>query len=316
MHLTMMAQQRRWILGVFSMALVGALTGQAVAQDSSEGITTTGTSTIVVSPSKLRLTLTMEAKADDAKKALKMLQEHKTRVKGDLVALKAEEASIRFGSTRLEQNDGFPANYPQPSVRARILQQASNRGVDPEDLPVVYIAKAELKADWVLPTADADAIALLISSLREQVIEKDLLGKKNEGDVSDEVREKMESLQQLAMQQGYYVDNSAGGEGLSILLVGTPTDEQRTAAIKEAFTEAIAKAEQIAAATGCKLSKPRSIRESMVASAPVTQTTVNQYGQTVQTNVSPPQGDKGAILSADVDGLKKVITVTVVHGIE
>lgn len=291
--------------------------GRLLAQgDTNPGIQTTGSSTIQVTPTKLRLTLTMQAEADNAKNAINLLKDHKQKVLVSLAEMKADEKSVQFSSTRLEQNDGFPANYPSPAVRARILQQANNRGVDPDDLPVIFVAKADLQVDWQLPTSDPDAIALLTSALKEQAVEKDLIGKNINSDVSDELRDKLDSLQQLAMQQGYYMDSSVSGGSLNINLVGEVTTEQRQGAIKAAYTEAIAKAQDIVTATGQKLAKIVAIRESESSSVLPTQTIQNAYGQTIQSTAPSKPLDRNAVLGNDVDSLRKTITVTVVHAIE
>lgn len=280
------------------------------------GLQTSGASTIVVVPTKLRLTLTMQAEADDAKKAIKLLQTHKQKVRESLAELKADEKSIQFSSTRLEQNDGIPSNFPSPAIRARILQQANTRGVDPEDMPTIFIAKGSLQADWNLPTADPDAIALLISALKEQATEKDLAGRNIESEISDELRDKVESIQQMAMQQGYYVDGNSGAGTLLVNLVGEVTAEQRTSAIKSAYEEAVAKAQDVAAATGKKLTKVISIRESESSPSNPVQTVQNAYGQVVQTVTAQRLSDRNAVMGDDIDSLRKTIVVTVVHAID
>lgn len=280
------------------------------------GIQTSGTATIQVVPTKMRLTLTMEAEADEAKKAIKLLQAHKEKVRQSLAELKAEEKTIKFSSTRLEQNDGFPANYPSPNIRARILQQANNRGVDPEDLPVIFIAKAELQVDWSLPTTDPDAITLLVSALKEQVVEKDLVGKNIESDISDELRDKVDALQQMAMQQGYYMDSSGTSAGLSVMLIGEVTSEQRKEAIKTAYDEAVANANDIAAATGKSFTKVLSIRETESTMSMPVQQIQNAYGQIVQSNSLARSTDRNTVVGTDVDSLRKTITVTVTHSID
>jgi len=280
------------------------------------GLQTSGASTVVIVPSKLRLALTIQAEADDAKKAIKLLQTHKQKVRESLAELKAEETSIYFSSTRLDQNDGIPSNFSSPAVRARILQQANNRGVDPEDMPTIFIAKSVLQADWNLPTADPDAIALLISALKEQATEKDLAGRNIESDISDELRDKVEAIQQMAMQQGYYVDGNSGAGALLVNLVGEVTAEQRTAAIKSAYEEAVAKAQEVAAATSKKLTKVISIRESESSPSNPVQTVQNAYGQVVQTIQAQKSSDRNAVMGDDIDSLRKTIIVTVVHAIE
>jgi uncharacterized protein YggE len=280
------------------------------------GIQTSGTATIQVVPTKIRLTLTMEAEADEAKKAIKLLQAHKEKVRQSLSELKAEEKSIKFSNTRLDQNDGFPANYPSPAIRARILQQANNRGVDPEDLPIIFIAKSDLQVDWALPTTDPDAITLLVSALKEQVVEKDLVGKNIESDIADELRDKVDALQQMAMQQGYYMDNSGTAAGLSVTLVGEVTPEQRKEAIKAAFEEAVANAKDIAAATGKSFTKVLSIREAESSPSIPMQQIQNAYGQFVQTTASSRPIDRNTVIGADIDSLRKTITVTVTHSID
>jgi uncharacterized protein YggE len=120
----------------------------------------------------------------------------------------------------------------------------------------------------------------------------------------------------MAMQQGYYIDSSASGGGLTVALVGEVTAEQRKAAIKAAYDEAVSNAQDIAAATGKSFKKVLSIRETESAPSLPVQTVQNVYGQMVQTSSSNKPADRNVVTGTDVDSLRKTITVTVIHSIE
>jgi hypothetical protein len=89
-----------------SCFLIGLLANGQIAigqgaQPKTPTIHTTGQHELKLPPQRLRLTRTMRAEGLDAKSAIRSLADHKTKVKSDLMALKADEASISFGATRL-----------------------------------------------------------------------------------------------------------------------------------------------------------------------------------------------------------------------
>lgn len=218
-------------------------------------------------PQKLRLMLTIRAEGADAKSAIESLLAHKEGVKKELLAMKAEEASIDFGATQL--SSGVPGMSAQmmrygPQMIAQI-SRASNG--DPADVPKVYIAVSRVQAEWPLPTTDADALALLPETLKEQVKERDLMGEKNKAQLDGPQQEKLEEMQ-AAMQEnmGYYSSEEETSPVI-VLFVAKVDDEQRKEGIKAAYERAVAQAKMLAGVTGKQLGDLVSLRTSDLPSA-------------------------------------------------
>lgn len=213
----------------------------------------TGQHELKLEPQKLRLTLSIRAEGVDAKSAIEAFLTHKERVKKELIAMKADSASIEFGATQLSSGvAGMPTEMQgyESRIIAQITRSQSN--IDADEIPKHYQAVATVRAEWPLPTTDADALALLPETLKEQVTARDLAGDKNKAKLEPQQQEKLEEIQ-AAMQEnmGYY---GSGDESapFTVLFIAKVDDVSRLKAVKAAYDEAVARAEMLSSVTGHK----------------------------------------------------------------
>jgi uncharacterized protein YggE len=237
----------------------------------------TGQHELALEPQKLRLTLNIRAEGIDAKSAIESLIEHKERVKSELLAMKAEEDSIDFGAAQLSTGiPGMPAEMARYGARM-MAQVAGASNTDPSEAPKVYLAASRVRAEWPLPTTDADALAMLPETLKEQVKERDLMGEKNKAELDGPQQEKLEEIQ-AAMQEnmGYY-SSADETSPVTVVFVAKVDEAQRKAAVSAAYERATAQARLLASVSGKSLGALKSLRTGDVP-VPATEEFESTYG--------------------------------------
>jgi hypothetical protein len=297
---------------LFGVAVTGDL-AQGQSPQATASIHATGQHELKLEPQKLRLTLNIRAEGVDAKSAIEALIEHKERVKNELLAMKAEEASIDFGAAQLTRSiPGFSAEMAQFGARM-LAQVAGASNTDAADVPKVYIAASRVRAEWPLPTTDADALAMLPETLKEQVKERDLLGEKNKAELEGAQQEKLEEMQ-AAMQEnmGYY---SSGDEtsAATVMFVAKIDENSRKEAVSAAYERALAQAKMLSSVSGKSLGNLKSLRAGDVT-APATEVIDSTYGTPYAAYAnfaaSQPAGvDNDEAQSASPRGLKLIVRV-------
>lgn len=240
---------------------------QLVADD---GLVVQGTYSQRLKPQSVRLLMFVEAQGKDPKDAIKRLAEHKEKVRKELVAMKAIESSIEFRAPTVEMfTPGMPAQMQQygrmraMQMRAQMLGGAGAAAPDAESeedkLPEIALAKSSLKVDWQLPTTDLDALAIVPKSLKEQVIQRDIAGKKNKIELDEEAQEKIdESMAMMREQMGYYQDEDQS-DAIQVLFVATVGTQDSALGTKGAFSRAVEQSKILAEAGGLKLGKLRGV---------------------------------------------------------
>jgi uncharacterized protein YggE len=306
-------------LNAFFQSLVVTLmlgpSAMLFAQTEANGLQASGTAVVKLTPSRIRLTMPCEAQASDTKGAITTLIAHKQRVKTDLIALKATEESIRYSETSLGQEDGFPDGI-QSYVRQNILRNANARGMGLEDFPKIYVAKCELQAEWNLPTADPDALVLLVSTLKQQIEEKDFAGINNTAQLDEEQKDKLESVRQMAMQQGYSLDDGSPASGMKVLFIAETTPEQHKEAMAKAYKNAVAKAEELAAAAGVTLDKIISLRSTSRGAYQRMEQINYPNGSSSTFPATENAEEADLVFSEKLSDLKKNITVSIIYSMK
>jgi hypothetical protein len=234
-------------------------------------------------------------------------------VKGELLAMKAEEASIDFGAAQLTSGiPGMSTEMMRYGSRM-IAQVAGQSNTDPAEVPKVYIAASRVRAEWPLPTTDADALAMLPETLKEQVKERDLMGEKNKAQLEGPQQEKLEEMQ-AAMQEnmGYYSDNGEGSTA-TVMFVAKFDDEVRKKALSAAYERAMAQAKMLSTLTGKPLGNLKSLRTGDVP-VPATDEMESAYGQAFAAYASYAAAQTNGVntdeaLNTSPQGLKLVVRV-------
>lgn len=301
----------------FAIAVLTCVSSHSLrAQDT--GLSTSASETITLKPQKIRLNMWVKAQGSDMKSALKSLNDHKQRVQKDLLAMKADEASIAFSATRLAEGAGSQdpnmARYQQMMM---MQMRASGGGAELPKTPEVFTATAALKAEWTLPVQEGDALAVLPASLKQQIVARDIEGEKNKPELDEAQQEQMEEMQaQMEEQYGGYYGSDDSEQGPSIMFVAEVTDAQVQAATKAAYEAAVKKAESLVAATGLKLGSLRAVSSHLSEHEYFTQA---RYYQSQYGSSGFPSGLTGSsentVTGQNVDDLVMPVTVSVSYAI-
>jgi uncharacterized protein YggE len=275
----------------------------------------TGQHAIKLAPQKLRLSLAIRAEGADAKSAIEAFVKHKDRVKKELVEMKADEASIEISSPQLSGSmAGMPQAWTSYPPRYFAEPPPVPGEARPETMPKVFVALAQVKAEWPLPTTDADALAMLPETLKEQITKRDLAGTKNKAQLDPSQQEQVEELQAKMQELMSYATSTGEGQAFTVLFVAKLDEETRKQAIKAAYDRAVAQAQTLAAATGHKLGDVVSLRCEDRPSSGVGDVQA-QYAAVSYPGVNMFRADGDVALSTDPGGLGIGVKVDVAFAI-
>ncbi len=302
-----------FLLLLGSVAVAEPASAQYMPGGGGDGVMATGVGQVSLEPSRLELTMRVQAQGIDAKSAAQSLMDHKEKVREDLVAMNADPESITFTSTKFESGQS-----EQQRQAAQMMQyQMRASGVPasvPDDTPEIVTAIAGLTAQWALPDVDRDALALLPQRLKEQVVSRDLAGKKNQPDLDDEARESLEQMQEMMEESfgGFGFGDGDDSSGPRIVFTATAEPEQREEAMQQAFKKARDSAELIASAAGIGLGKLRRIAAQDQQTESFQMARFSGYGED---ELVMPETE-GQLTAATLDGLSLKISVMTVYEIE
>jgi uncharacterized protein YggE len=279
------------------------------------GLVAGGSGFVSVKPEKLRLLMQVKAQGKDAKAAILALSSHKERVKKELETMKADTASIVFSSTAVSSGSD-----DEESAQMRRMQMQMRRANGGEEsggeLPSIVTASCVLRAEWPLPVQEGDALAILPTTLREQLASRDIAGDKNKPEWSEAEQEKLEEMETMLREEYGFFSSDSEGERVRIDFIADASDEDVKTAIAEAYKRATGEASSLAAATGVKLGKLKGLTNSsnldQMESYPMMR---YQYSSGVPAILAQLQNEK-SIASDSADGLKVAASVTLVYEIE
>lgn len=253
-HSSTGAHRHGWVVQAAMQMVLFASGPMLVAQDSAATATiqVSAAHSSLLKPEKLRLQMVVRAEGTDAKQAIKQLAQHKERVRKELLELKAEEVSIEFGAPRFTPSaTGMSVSFESRQMR-RYLRSMDIDAEKLNGLPKIFNVVATLKADWVLPTANVDAIALLPEGLKEQVQQRDLTGINNKADIDAAMQEKLDEMKTLLTEQ-LGMDSEDGDVPIRVVFVAKSTVSQRQEDLQKALEAAKEQATIIAQASGVSL---------------------------------------------------------------
>jgi uncharacterized protein YggE len=316
----------------FALIAVIVLSPFAVATANDGGLAVNGAHSLPIKPQKIRLTMNVVAEGKDPKDAIKRLAEQKDKVRKELVSMKADESSIEFKSAQIQMTTpGMPEQMKQyggaRAMRARIQQggfPGNNKKKkaaddDEDEIPQIAIAQSAVKVEWQLPSTDLDALAILPKTLKDQVTQRDLEGKKNKLELDDDVKDKIEEMTAMFQEQmGYYSESGNSEDAIQITFVAKVSPKDEAAGAKAAFDDAVAKAKQISEATGTKLGRLRGISTDGNSASEDFRSypSYSPYGMPNVTARMRFTQSNDEVLSAQPDDLVRIIRVNLVFDFE
>ena len=299
--------------------------GQEPNQNKTSTVSVSATHEIVLAPEKIRLQMLVRAESREGENAMKLLQKHRERVKKDLVALHAVEASIEFSETTLSV--GTPGvddpEIARRMIRQQVAQMAQMRNLNPQmrgqipnppnedginDLPQVFAATSALIAEWNLENGLDEKAILLPMELKIAIDEKDFKGRK--------LKEALDPDEQLLVQplmgSAIYSSSSRQPE-FHLVYVGKMSITQEEEALAAAFKKAQSQAAMLAKVAGRKLGSMRSISSNAMPQS---------YAQSYALNASSSSTIAFArrnvreVGSEDPSGLRQIVAINVSFEVE
>ena len=238
------------IFRVSAMLAIGIFTSLAATPAGAEEpgtVIAQGTAVVERPPELLRMQLEIHAKASDLKTALSRLADRRAKAEKVLLELGADKESLKFGTPHVSAE----ATQRQQQMRMMVLQQLRSRGGKPKEgaeTPEPVTLALSVKAEWPLSKTDPNELLLMTHELQKKIKAADLSGKK-------EVEQPTEEEEELAEEmQNNYFDGSEQQVGEPVFMyVAKIAAADRKQAIADAFTQAKAKAEDLAQAAGASV---------------------------------------------------------------
>ncbi len=239
-----------WLLPSGARGQVGMLGSALLAQSTATpSIAGVGSTTLKRSPTGIQMHVELLAKGKTLKEALGKLKDRREAAIVQLEALKADKESIEVSTPSLSNAQ----EAQKKQFEMMVMQRMSTRGKKvPKGLqaPKSVTVSAKLTAQWSLDAEGPEALLLAVESLKKEIKDADITGRKEAEELSAEEEELAEELEAMM---------SNSGEGKvpigepQFVYVAHISDEERNAAMAEAFTKAKEQATQLAKAAGIKL---------------------------------------------------------------
>lgn len=275
-----------------------------------EGISAAGTGQTELEPKKLRLNMWVEAKGKDAKSAAMALASHQERVRKDLVAMNAKAESVQFSAPRFTSGE---TDQGQSAMRMMRRQMGSVNLGEQDEVPEIVTARSALQVEWDLPTTDPQALAILPEGLKQQIVTRDLAGKENKPDLTEEEAEKLDEITAMMQENmgGFSYSGPSDGTEPKIVYVAEVDSEQRQAAMKQAFDQARQSAEIVSAAAGIDLGPLKSVVVNEQQIAIMRATRFTGYGGQEESPFAKTSPDE--VTSATLEGLTLQLSLMAVY---
>jgi hypothetical protein len=214
----------------------------------------TGTVTIERQPQRMQMEVDILFRAGSVEDAVAGLREQIETARLQLVELGALEDSITVGD---------PSIDTRQSGQQQMMQQMITPFRGPGRTPPAaetqkpVTVTAVMQAAWELDQSETADLLVRTHELQEQIREADVAGSEAATQLTPEEEEVLEEMQN---QYGSYgsSDEAKPGEPL-FYFVADITDEEYRQALADAFQDARARAEELAAATGSELGALESV---------------------------------------------------------
>lgn len=246
-----MSLQSRWSSSLLlNLVFAACLPSMATAQDGAS-VSGNGSATVKRQPTTMRMSIVLMGKGKTLPEAIEKLKARRELAAAHLKKLQADTTTTKFGETALAAEGGQRAEMQRMMRMAR-----GGRGVPKAlDVPASVTVTCSLTADWPLKYQTSDELLVLSQQLQEKIKEADLCGIKEPKQLTPQEKELEEELAAAGGGDDFnqYGEPQARPGEPSFAFVATITQEERSAALAEAFGKAKQQAGQVAQAAGLKL---------------------------------------------------------------
>ena len=229
------------------LACVWCLPAVSVAQNSDGAVTGSARVAIKRQPQLMRMQLTLSADGKDIVEAVAKLKEAHAACGKKLAELGAAEKSVEFGAIQVggDTQEG----------RQQYFQRSRQRSVKSEKKPQMATVFYTAKAEWALKAGTPEELLIGAYTLAEK-IKAAAPGKKDAKALTPEEQEILEEAQ--GMNQG-----AANPADPVFQYICKISEEDRAAALADAFRQATADAARMAKAAGSELGHLRRVNGIM-----------------------------------------------------
>lgn len=276
---------------VTTAALPISLFGQVGITDTGDA-RVQGTGTVVIErvPESLRMQVAILGKGAGLKEAVAALKKQVDSAKAQVVKLGADEASIKVEPARIFQQQ----NDRQRQMEMMMAQRMRGGGKkNAKNKPVQPITVAStLTATWKLKAKDAEDLLLTVHPLQEKIKSADLAGSKDAEKLSPEEEEALAEAEAAPFEMYGSGEEAKPGEP-EFVFVGRISEEDRAAALSEAFKKAQAEAQRLAKAADAGLGRLKSIQDTNYGGGDVEDYTTMSYNPRAYRLLQAARGSQG-----------------------
>ncbi|MEZ6059323.1 MAG: SIMPL domain-containing protein [Planctomycetaceae bacterium] len=248
------------ILGLFCGAPVA--TAQYSFSASSEPFVGTGTATLKQKPERMRVIIPLSAQAQTVREAATALREKADSAGQQLVVMGAASDSLNTGRLKIDESASDTHRKMLMQMRGMM---GSSFGGPPEatettedseqEMAAMVSVTTSLTADFMLQGDDDVDLLAKSFELQQAIKDAKLNGEAGSG-LSPEEQELLEEAAMFGQSGEENPDQPV------FMFVGSIGRDARSKLMKEAFQKASASAAELAEATGAKLGRMASVRES------------------------------------------------------
>lgn len=233
------------------------------AQDMpAKAIVATGTATVEVKPSLLRMTIELSEKEPTAEEVIQKITDRQEAARLQLEAFGASKGSIKISPLSVPSG---ASDYEQ-QMRQMVMYQMRQSGRSPKALkpPKSVTVTSTVTAEWPLDMETQQQAIIFATKLKDKVVEADLAGVNEPKELTPEEEEFQAEMQEAMSQYSYSSDEEQPGQP-TFAYVAELSEEQRSAAMADAYKQAETKAQRLADAAGTKLGKLAFLSEGFSA---------------------------------------------------
>jgi uncharacterized protein YggE len=233
------------------VALCGAITSAATAQD--RQVSASGTSTITAPPEILRVNVLLKTEGKEVKEALARLKTEEQSAREKLGKLNAPADSIKFSDPAM----GEKPLTPQQRQMQMYMRGQNRGGKKPTTGPSRVNVTATLSADLPLKSASPEEMLIAVADLQAKLRESFKPAPKAAATPEEqEVLEEMQGAEEAASGTDVKPGEPA------FLFVHVIGEGEQNKAIADAFAQAKRSAERLAKAAGAELGEIKTLNST------------------------------------------------------
>jgi uncharacterized protein YggE len=218
-----------------------------------------GTASLEKMPEIMRLKIDIQASAPELQPALAKLKAKREAAVKKLKEIGASDEAIVFEGPTLVPDQTEAVKRQMAMMRGQMNEEEEEEeGAKPAKVSVMV----NLKLDLPLQTADTEALLVTVHELQEKIRKADVAGLKEEKLSDEEQEEQAEMQEQLSRFGGD--DQPKPGQPIFVF-VWKMSDEERSKLLADAFANAKAEAQKLAAAAGAQLGPLASLSSHTMA---------------------------------------------------